>query len=207
MNSLQSINFFGRAGDLYQRTRQQDQKFLKWALVWFGGVVGIFLILLIINLILGQQLKRLNTEQTQGKQSLVNNQSVEVAYLVFSHKLAAIAQIFEQRNNKQQAINYLSSLFGSEVFISGVTYEGTEQVLSLNLNSANIFDLSQLLQQLDTPEVKENFSSLVKSNIRRNEDGSYDLKLTLELKAATASAKTTGAGGTTRPAAAPTDIL
>ncbi len=200
MNSLQSINFFGRAGDVYQRTRQQDQKFLKWSLVWFGGVVGVFLILLIINLLLGRQLKQLNTAQTEGKQSLVNNQSVEVAYLVFSHKLAAIAQIFEQRNNKQQAINYLSSLFGNQVFISGVTYEGTAQVLSLNLNSANIFDLSQLLQQLDTSEVKENFSSLVKSNIRRNEDGSYDLKLTLELKAATGSAKTT------RPATGPTDI-
>jgi hypothetical protein len=209
MNSSQSINFFGRAGDLYQRTRQQDQKFLKWALIGFGIVVGIFLILLTINLILGQQLKRLNTQQLEGKQSLVNNQSVEVAYLIFSHKLAAIAQIFEQRNNKQQAINYLSSLFGSQVFISGVTYEGTAQVLSLNLNSANIFDLSQLLEQLDTPEVKQNFSSLVKSNIRRNDDGSYDLKLTLELKAASASAKTSpgaGAGTSARPATKPTDI-
>ena len=194
---MYTINFFGRASDLYQRTRTLDQKFFRWSLIGFLGVMVVFVALLATNLYFGQQLKKVSQNQNQVKKSLVDNQPLEVSYLVFSQKLKAIAEIFVHRNNKQQAINYLSDLFGDQVFISGVTYDGEVQVLSLNLNSANIFDLQKLLSDLDTPEVHTNFSSLSKSNIKRNEDGSYDLKVTLELKqdatnsAAVAPAQTT----------------
>ena len=195
---MYTINFFGRASDLYQRTRTLDQKFFRWSLIGFLGVMVIFVAVLATNLYFGQQLKKVSQNQNQVKQSLVDNQPLEVSYLVFSQKLKAIAEIFEHRNNKQQAINYLSNLFGDQVFISGVTYDGDVQVLSLNLNSANIFDLQQLLSDLDTPEVHTNFSSLSKSNIKRNEDGSYDLKVTLELKQdASGSATTTAPVQTT----------
>lgn len=187
---MYTINFFGRASDLYQRTRKLDQKIFRWSLISFLGIMVVFVALLATNLYFGQQLKKVSQNQNQIKQSLVDNQPLEVSYLVFSQKLKAIAEIFVHRNNKQQAINYLSNLFGDQVFISGVTYDGDVQVLSLNLNSANIFDLQQLLADLDTPEVHTNFSSLSQSNIKRNEDGSYDLKVTLELKQATPSAAT-----------------
>jgi Tfp pilus assembly protein PilN len=179
---MYNINFFGRAGDLYQRTRKKDQKFLMWSLVGFSVALTIFVSVIGINLWLGQKLNGIISKQNQTKQALVDNQPLEVAYLVFSSKLQAIAEIFEQRNNKQQAINYLSNLFGDQVFINGVNYDGEAQVLSLNLTSANIFDLEKLINGLNTQEVKSNFSSLTKSNIKRNEDGSYNLKLTLELK-------------------------
>ncbi len=188
---MYTINFFGRASDLYQRTRILDQKILRWSLVGFLVVLVVFVGLLATNLYLGQQLKTVSQDQNRVKQSLVDNQPLEVSYLVFSQKLKAIAEIFEHRNNKQQAINYLSNLFGDQVFISGVTYDGDAQVLSLNLNSANIFDLQGLLNALDTPEVHTNFSSLSKSNIKRNENGSYDLKVTLELKQEASGAATT----------------
>lgn len=188
---MYTINFFGRASDLYQRTRTLDQKIFQWSLIGFLIVMVIFVGLLATNLYFGQQLKQVSQNQNQVKQSLVDNQPLEVSYLIFSQKLKAIAEIFVHRNNKQQAINYLSNLFGDQVFISGVTYDGDAQVLSLNLNSANIFDLQKLLSDLDTPDVRTNFSSLSKSNVKRNENGSYDLKVTLELKQdATASAGT-----------------
>jgi Tfp pilus assembly protein PilN len=179
---MYNINFFGRAGDLYQRTRKKDQKFLNWSLLGFGSSLAIFVIILGLNLWLGQQLSGIAREQNQTKQALVGNQSVELSYLIFTNKLKAIVEIFDQRNNKQQAINYLSNLFGEAVFINGVAYDGVAQVLSLSLTSSNIFDLEKLLNSLDTPDVRENFSSLTKSNIKRNEDGSYNLRLTLELK-------------------------
>jgi hypothetical protein len=184
-----NINFFGKAGDIYQKTRKLDKQFLTWSLVGFGSVVVVFLVLLVADLWMGNQLKSIITKENNTKQSLADNQTLEVSFLVFSHKLKSIGEIFVQRNNKQQAINYLSSLFGPEVFISGVTYEGEAQVLSLALTSTNIFELEKLLNSLDTPEVKESFSSLSKSNIKRNEDGSYDLRLTLELKTASESAQ------------------
>jgi len=179
---MYTINFFGRAGDLYRRTRDQDRKFLTGSWIIFGLTLGVFGLVLSLNLYFGFQLKKAAANQTQTKQSLLDSQPLEVSYLIFSQKLKSIAEIFEHRNNKQQAINYLANLFGDQVFISGVSYDGEAQVLSLNLDSADIFKLENLLSSLDTPEVKTNFSSLTKSNIKRNEDGSYGLKVTLELK-------------------------
>lgn len=179
---MYQINFFGKAGEVYLRTRNKDQKFMTWSLVAFAAVVAVFVAVLSYNLYLGNELEDTARKQTQTKQSLAGNQSVEVTYLIFSQKLKAIAEIFELRNNKQQAINYLANLFGDKVFISGVTYDGEDQVLSLNLRSKDVFDLEKLMVSLNSQEVRTNFSSLTKSNIRRSEDGSYDLKLTLELK-------------------------
>ncbi|HCC84789.1 MAG TPA: hypothetical protein DEP87_03850 [Candidatus Pacebacteria bacterium] len=179
---MYTINFFGRAGDLYRRTRDQDRKFLTGSWIIFGLTLGVFGLVLSLNLYFGFQLKEAAANQTQTLQSLLDSQPLEVSYLIFSQKLKSIAEIFEHRNNKQQAINYLANLFGDQVFISGVSYDGEAQVLSLNLDSADIFKLENLLSSLDTPEVKTNFSSLTKSNIKRNEDGSYGLKVTLELK-------------------------
>jgi len=184
---MYNINFFGRAGDLYQKTREKDRKFLTWSLIGFGITLGLFTAILGLNLWYGQQLNQIVNNQNKTKQSLLGNQTVELAYLISTNKLKAIVEIFDQRNNKQQAINYLSNLFGDQVFINGVAYDGVAQVLSLNLTSTNIFDLEKLINSLNTPEVKANFSSLNKSNIKRNEDGSYNMKLTLELRSTEAS--------------------
>lgn len=187
---MYNINFFGKAGDIYQRTRKKDKKILTWALIFFGIALASFMIILGINLWLGQQLNLIVKNQTKTKQSLMSDQSVELSYLIFANKLKVIVEIFDLRNNKQQALNYLANLFGDQVFIKGVAYDGVAQVLSLNLTSANIFDLEKLINSLNTQEVKDNFSSLTKSNIRRNDDGSYNIRLTLELKKADSATKT-----------------
>lgn len=179
---MQSINFLGKRGSLYQKNLAKDHKLFLISLVCFGAVVLVFLALLGFNIFLGVKLQNVTKKQNETRQSIVNNQTVEASYLLFSNKLKAIGEIFEKRNNKQQAINYLSNLFGDSAFIGGVNYDGEAQILSLTVSSDNIFSLDELVKRLDSEEVRTNFASLNKGNIRRTEEGRYEMKLTIELK-------------------------
>lgn len=183
---MQSINFLGKRGSIYQSNLVRDHKLFLAALICFGVSIIIFLAMIGFNIYLGVKLQNITKKQKETQQSIVTNQTVEASYLLFSNKLKAIGEIFEKRNNKQQAINYLSSLFGDSAFIGGVTYDGEAQILSLTVSSNNVFLLEDLMQRLDSDEVRANFASLNKSNIRRTEDGKYEMKLTIELKAAAA---------------------
>lgn len=179
---MQSINFLGKRGSLYQKHVAEDHRLFQIALASFGVTVIILLALVGFNIYLASTLQGVVKKQNDTKQSIVTNQTVEAAYLLFSHKLKAIAEIFEKRNNKQQAINYLNELFSENGFIGGVNYDGEEQILSLTVDSTNIFQLDELVKKLDSPEVKSNFASLNRSNMSRSNEGKYSMKLTIQLK-------------------------
>lgn len=179
---MQSINFLGKRGSLYQKNVAQDHRLFQISLVSFGITVLVLLALVGFNIYLASTLQGVIKKQNDTKQSIVTNQTVEAAYLLFSHKLKAIAEIFEKRNNKQQAINYLGELFSDNGFIGGVNYDGVEQILSLTVDSNNIFQLDELIKKIDSPEVKQNFASLNRSNISRSSEGKYSMKLTVQLK-------------------------
>lgn len=179
---MQSINFLGKRGSLYQKHIAEDHRLFQIALVVFGVTTLVFLALMGFNIYLASVLQGVVKKQTDTKQSIVTNQTVETAYLLFSHKLKAIAEIFEKRNNKQQAINYLNELFSDNGFIGGVIYDGDEQILSLTVNSSDVFQFEELIKKLDSAEVKSNFSSMSRNNISRMGDGKYSMKLTVQLK-------------------------
>lgn len=179
---MQSINFLGKRGSLYQKHVAQDHRLFQIALASFGVTVIVLLALVGFNIYLASTLQGVVKKQNDTKQSIVTNQTVEAAYLLFSHKLKAIAEIFEKRNNKQQAINFLNELFADNGFIGGINYDGAEQILSLTVDSTNIFQLEGLINKLDSPEVKSNFASLNRSNISRSSEGKYSMKLTVQLK-------------------------
>lgn len=192
---MQSINFLGKRGSLYQKHVVQDHRLFQIALGSFGATVIVLLALIGFNIYLASTLQNVVKKQNDTKQSIVANQTVEVAYVLFSSKLKAIAEIFEKRNNKQQAINYLNELFSDSGFIGGVNYDGAEQILSLTVDSTNIFQLDGLIKKLDSPEVKSNFASLNRSNITRSSEGKYSMKLTIQLKKTAAEKQPTATKG------------
>ncbi len=193
---MQSINFLGKRGGIYQKNIVYDRRLFLIALIVFGVTVITLLALIGFNIYLSSTLKGVVKKQNETKQSIMTNQTVEAQYLLFSNKLKTIAEIFEKRNNKQQAINYLSNLFTDSGFIGGVNYDGDAQILSLTVDSTSIFQLEKLVEKLDSDEVKTNFSSLNRSNIRRTEVGNYAMKLTVELKKQTGNSASDSKTGT-----------
>ena len=65
-----------------------------------------------------------------------------------------------------------------------MNYGGEGNQLTLRLTSEDIFAFENTLNVLDSTEVKNAFSSVTKSGLRRDETGSYSLDLAVELKKA-----------------------
>lgn len=155
------------------------RKYALWGL--YAGL-AFFLLTVGINIFLTQRLRQANTQQRALTDQIASNEPVEISFLVFSQKLKSVREIYENRSNKQQAIDFFSNLFGDQVFLSGMSYGGEGNELSLRLTSENVFALESTLATLGSEQVTSNFSSVTKSGLRRGETGTYSLDLAVELK-------------------------
>lgn len=181
---MAEINFLSlrRAG--HTKVEKQDLVFRKYALTLFLAALTLFALSAGSNIFFTQQLKQLSTQQRTLTAQISNNEPIEVSFLIFSQKLKSIREIYENRSNKQQAIDYFSNIFGEQVFLSGMNYGGEGNQLTLRLTSEDIFAFENTLNVLDSQEVKNVFSSVTKSGLRRDDTGSYSLDLAVELKKA-----------------------
>lgn len=181
---MSDINFVSRRQASLSKTEKQDSLYRRWATIGFGIACALFFVAAGINLFLGRQLTQAAANQRALNQQIADNEPVEVSYLVFTHKLKSLREIYENRSNKQLAIDYFSNLFGEQVFVSGMNYgeRGEDNTLTLRLTSENIFAFENTLNVLDSEEVKNVFSTVTKSGVRRDEAGSYNLDLSVELK-------------------------
>lgn len=181
---MSEINFLQRRRATLTKVDKRDLFFRKYAIIAFGAVFVLFFAVAGTNIFLTNRLKQLNTQQQALNNQIVSEEPVEISFLIFAQKLKSVREIYEERSNKQQAIDYFSNIFGGQVFLSGMNYgeESDGNKLTLRLTSANIFAFENTLKILDSQEVKKVFSSVTKSGLRRNETGSYNLDIAVELR-------------------------
>ena len=179
---MSEINFLNQRHLLHQKVNQRD-------LLIFRVGVGMFILSVLItlggiglNLYLTQEVNQTAAKQAEVRQAITSDQKLETEFLIFSNKLKLTADIFTKRSNKQEALAFLSNLFGSEVFIGGISYNKDSELLAVSLVSENVFNLEKLFDLLSTQEVKNNFASISKSGLRRADDGTYTSDVTLGLK-------------------------
>lgn len=181
---MSDINFLSRRQGKLTKVEKQDLVYHRWALTAFGVTCALFFAAAIVSLLLTGQLKQATAQQKALTQQIADNEPVETSFLIFSQKLKSVQEIYESRSNKQQAIDYFSNIFGDQVFLSGMNYgeQGQDNQLTLRLTSENIFAFEKTLTILDSDEVKNVFSSVTKSGLRRDETGNYNLDIAVELK-------------------------
>lgn len=175
------INFLRDILAKSKKTSKQDKQIYQYSLIGFSVVVAIFLGLFSYRIYLSSQLKNVLSNQDKAKQSINNQGDVEVSFLVFTNKLKLIQTLFEERSDKQAAISYFSNLFGEGVYIEGMSFGGSGKTLLLTIASQDIFVLENVFEKLKNPEIKEKFSFVNKSNLRRENNGRYKVNLTISL--------------------------
>ena len=175
------INFLSQRRLTLTKVEEKDVVYQKYSSWVFGGVLLLFSIAAGFNIFFTQQLKKINTSEELFTKQIAGEESTELTYLVFAHKLKTVKKLYQNRSNKQQAIDYFSNLFGNQVFLSGMNYGGDTNELSLRLTSENVFALEKILNTLDSENVKNSFSSVTKSGLRRDNNGSYNLDIAIEL--------------------------
>jgi nitrogen fixation/metabolism regulation signal transduction histidine kinase len=181
---MTEINFLTQRRLTLTKVGEKDAVYQKYSMWVFIGVISLFLIATGLNLYFSQQLSNLNQREKNLTSQISSEESTELTFLLFSHKLKTVKDLYQNRSNKQQAIDYFSNLFGSQVFLSGMSYGGTtgsENSLSLRLTGENIFALEKLLNTLDMDDVKQAFTSIKKSGLRRENNGTYSVDIAVEL--------------------------
>jgi hypothetical protein len=178
---MSEINFLNlRRVDL-SKVNKQDAVYRRFATIGFIVVLSLFVLATGTNIFLTFQLRQTNTRQKALTEQIANDEPVEISFLVFAQKLKSVREIYENRSNKQQAIDFFSNIFGDQVFLSGMNYGGEGNELSLRLTSADIFAFENTLNILNSEEVKTAFSTVSQSGLRRDETGNYSLDIAVEL--------------------------
>lgn len=180
---MNEINFLTQRRLTLSKVGEKDAIYQKYSLWVFTGTLVLFLIATGLNLFFVQSLKDLNLLESNLTKQIAGQEETELTFLMFSHKLKTVKDLYQNRSNKQQAIDYFSNLFGSQVFLSGMNYGDGEDgnALSLRLTSENVFSLEKILNTLDLDSVKKSFTSINKSGLRRESNGTYSIDIAVEL--------------------------
>lgn len=176
------INFLKGRHKQLNKLQLLDQKWFKISLGVLGIVVVIFVIVLSARLWIAYQVRTVISRQEQLKQRIQLLEKNEQSYVIFAAKLQVLTELLAQRKNKKEAIQYFSSLFDPSVLISNITYAADDNILSFTLKAPTIFSLDAIFSSLQQPQLKDQFEQVEKSDLRRSEDGSYSMQVTITLK-------------------------
>lgn len=200
-----SINFVRERHRRLTKNDLTDQRIFRGTGIAFAALLVVFLGVMGVQFFFRFQLDQTVKRQDNLKLSVLSQSQIEKSYVLFANKLKALGDIFTNRTNKQQAIQFFTSLFGPQVLIQEITYEADEALLSFSLNAPNVFILQEVFTKLDAPEVRAQFASLSKSELQRQNSGNYVMNVTVELKgkpspspAAKPAAKASASPGTTK---------
>ena len=187
------INFLAERRKSLTKTELHDRKIMRISSIVFGGVFLVFLIVFGVRFYFDRQLYQVREAQKAARSQILNNESIERSFVVFVHKLTALSNLTQDKQEKNQAITFFSTLFGSDVFIRQMSFLEKEKMLSLRIQSKNIFSLNRVFQLLNSQEVREGFVSIHPSDLLRTQQGNYEMMITAVVKqqpTATAAAAT-----------------
>ncbi|HYD34547.1 MAG TPA: hypothetical protein VD999_00610 [Vitreimonas sp.] len=176
-----TINFLRNRQKELSKLDQQDRRFFKIAMVVFGVITILSIIATSSQLFLTYRVKQLKDKQNELKRQVVSQENVERSYVIFANKIKILGELFQQRSDKRTAINYFSSLFGPQVLISEISFEGDESLLQFGLKAQDVFTLEEVFEKLSSDEVKNQYAAVNKSELARNQDGGYSMQVTISL--------------------------
>jgi hypothetical protein len=116
------------------------------------------------------------------KKTIIDKEAVELSYLIFVNKLKVVEEIYAARSDKQTAMNYFADLMTNIATITGMTYDEESGGLNLQLDQQNVFFLEKSMDIIDSPLVTEVYKNVKKSSLSRQDQGNYQLSLTIQLK-------------------------
>lgn len=176
------INFLSRRQFTLSKVEEADGVWMKYGIIAFSASMVVFILFLSTSLYLSSKLTSVKRQQEQVKQAILAEKELETSYVIFSNKLQLIREIFEQRSDKQEAITFLTELFGPSAFLGGLDYDQKTGTLAVRTTSEHVFALKDTFDKLSDTAVTDHFATVSKSRLGRNELGQYDLTITVALK-------------------------
>lgn len=178
------INFLRHRRQALTKQQEQDQRYLRWSAATAASLFVVCLIVLGVRIFFTSSLANITQLQDQTRQNILSQENVERAFVLSYHKVDNLSKLFTQRQDKQEAIAFFSSFFGPDVLIKQIEFNGSEQILTFGLEADDVFVLEDVFEQLKSPQVTERFARVTPSNLRRTEDGKYQMTVAVVLHSA-----------------------
>ncbi|GEM_PF-430194 len=177
------INFLAERRKSLTKVEVQDRKIIRIASIIFGSVFAVFLIVFGIRFYFDRQLFQVREAQRVARAQILNDQSIERSFVIFVYKLTALANLTQDKQEKNEALNFFSNLFGPDVFVTQMTFLEKEKILSLKIQSDSVFSLREIFSLMNTEPVREQFVSVNPSDLTRTPQGNYEMVITAVVKA------------------------
>jgi hypothetical protein len=176
-----NINFLEQHRKELRKNNVFDQRFYKGSLIVMGVVIVLTMALLAGNFFLQLKVSEVQAREKDLEKAILFQEEVEKSVVVLAKKIEIIRDLLSQRHNKQETIAYFTTILGDEVALKGIDYSEEANVLSLQVEATTIFTLDKFTLFLDSPEVKAKYPAITKSELRRDDDGTYLLTITIAL--------------------------
>jgi hypothetical protein len=128
---------------------------------------------------------RLAQAQAQSRdleREILANEEVEKSAAILIKKLSILKELLDERQDKQQALEYFTNLFGESVILKDIQYQSIEGILSLRIQAASIFELERIFGLLTTQQTVDLYGSVATSELRRDKSGFYEMNIVIVFK-------------------------
>lgn len=177
-----TVNFLSQHRKNLTEVEKKDKRFYQYSLFGSIGIAVVACVIVAISVGLAFFTNQVQAQQKELESSILRQQDVERSALILIAKLQSLQELIGQRRDKRQAITYFTNLLSSEsVLVRDIHYLSGDGVLSLRLESENIFVFERLVEALSNEETASRFSKVVWSNIGRVRTGAYSINVTITL--------------------------
>lgn len=158
-----------------------DRQWFRYSLYGVGVLTGVIIILAGVFFFLQYQIGQVEARTQALEREVLASEEVEKSALVLAKKLSILETLFDERQDKQQAIEYFTNLLGSNIVIKEINYQQTEGILSLRVQSGSVFDLERVFGLVQSDQTKQLYGTIATSDLRRDQIGIYTLNITINL--------------------------
>ena len=173
------INFLKDRQQKIKQQKKLDRQILNYSIGAFSICMAIFISVMSYRIYLNFHLDKIQKNQEAAKDVITQHEDTEKTYRIMANKINMAKGIFNERSNKQEAINFFTSLLAETTYNEEISY--LNKKLTLILQTKNVFDLEKTIDLVSSEEITKQYPSIKRQTISRNNDGTYNLELIIDL--------------------------
>ncbi len=179
-----TINFLRVRRKKLTKTQAQDKKILRVVMIIFGIIVVSASLSSGVFFFFSQRRAALQFAEEQLRSRIVSQESAEKTYVILASKLTALRELLQLRQDRQAAISFFYDRLGPDIILQEIEYDrktAATPVLNLAIRAPEIFSFEQVKTIATSDEVNQTYPGISSSDITRNADGTYLIRLAVPL--------------------------
>jgi len=173
------INFLSKQHKKTTKQQTKDKLWFRYSLGVLAVVVTVTLLSVGASFFFQFRLGQAQAHAKDLEREVLANEEAEKSAAVLVKKLSILKELFDERQDKQQALEYFTNLFGPSVVLKDIQYQSIEGILEIRIQAESIFELERVFGLLVLGQTTELYGKVATSDLRRDKSGFYEMNLTI----------------------------